>query len=208
MKQANNIYNDQELYARKSLKIPVYQHSLIWESLGTRKSSLDSRINQLKELKRSHSESSLLQNARDNFMYERDPSFMKSKRNHLLTDLTYSDDDDDDDNGRESKGLLSGKPRTSNSLNETNNLYEEYLELVDKDIQNVSNKVQSKSEVVNVGGHSIGYLQPNMNDKKPEDKLGNAGWVGYKGILIALCTVAVLVPIMYILYFKVLKKNR
>ena len=139
-------------------------------------------------------------------MYERDPSFMRSKRNNLLTDLSYSDDDNDHD--RESRGLLSGKPRTSNSLNETNNLYEEYLELVDKDIQNVSSKVQSKSEVVDVGGHSIAYLQPNVNDRKPEDTLGNAGWVGYKGILIALCTVAVLIPIMYILYFKVLKKNR
>ncbi|XP_065059941.1 lysM and putative peptidoglycan-binding domain-containing protein 3-like [Rhopilema esculentum] len=200
LKQANGIYNDQDFFARRTLKIPVFVHSFLWELSGNRKNSLDSKIDHLRELTRSQSEGSF-RHVRENMMYEKDRVLRDSV--HPSADYSYSDDD-----SNEMRSLLHSAQDNSKSLNDTNNLYEEYLELVDKDIKNISSKVQSKSDIVDIGGQSLAYMQPNLNDSKKDDKLGQAGWLSYKGIILVVCTVAVLLPVMYIVYFLSAKKNR
>eukprot|EP00794_Sanderia_malayensis_P010047 gene10047-11077_t len=201
LKQANGIYNDQDLFAFKTLKIPVYKHSLLWETVGHHKHH---KTEQLAKAKRSYSDPNLkhLQNGFNTDIGEFD------NFNGISADYTYSDDEDDYWES-ERRHLMQERPKSSQHLNETNNAYEEYLENVDKDIQKLSDQVQSKcDDRTSMLGHSLAYMQPSSNDKNTEQKLGQVGWVSYKGVLVALCVVTVLVPLMYILYFKVYNKTK
>lgn len=206
LKQANGMYNNQELFAYKTLKIPVFSHSIIWDTYRKKRNSLDrnpsgSKSEPTDRMKRSYSDPDM-NHARIDFSVEGE----SSTRDFVTTDYSYSDEEYDFENS-EQRNLLNSRTRVSTTLNDTNNAYEEYLETVDKDIQKISHKVQSKNDV-DITRHSIAYMQPLAADKKSTtDKLGHIGYVNFKGILICFCVVGVLIPLCYILYFKVFNKR-
>ncbi len=201
LKQANGIYNDRDLFAHKTLKIPVYAHSMIWDTIQQNNSK---QSNLLGKTKRSYSDPNLKHLS---CKLDVSPDNDWPYSNGVSTDYSFSDDEDDA-RGSERRNLLDARPRTSRSLNESNNALEEYLETVDKDIKELSDKVNSNCENSEVYGHSLRYMQPNIDKSADDKKLGQAGWIGYKGILVTLCIVAVLLPLLYILYFKVFDKKR
>lgn len=217
IKQANSIYNEQDFHARKKVKIPVHQHSAIWEKFDNRTGSVKLNIEKSRHMHRSRSEGSLKQ-MREDLMYKQESELqLTNEPSNNLSYMNgyengYNDDDDNDDdeynNGiEERQWLLNSRPKVTNNKNATNNLCEEYLELVDKDIQHISNRVQLKTDAVDIGAHTLAYMQPSTTETNNNSRLGQAGWVNYKGILVVVCTVGVILPTMYVLYFLLSNKD-
>ena len=209
MKQANSIYNEQEFHARKIIKIPVHQHGALWEKFGNGTGTVKLNIDKQLSLPSSHSEGSLRQ-MRERLMYKADAEF-NSNDTAPVQNEDYDDDNDDFDGGNgagENKWLLSNDSKETTMKGTTSNICEEYLELVDKDIQHVSKRVQSKTDIVDIGATALAYMQPNEADANSSAMLGPAGWITYKGILLCVCTVGVILPVMYVIYFLFFNKKR
>lgn len=206
LKQANSIYNEHEFHARKFIRIPVDEHSVLWEHFGKRNSN-PIISDKVEHFQQSRSEGSFRQlretmifsaGIAKNGISSADNSFPDNHQNSPGTDVAHDGSD-------ETQCLLSEDSRRSSLDCTTTNVCEEYLNLVDKDIQHVSKRVQSKTDIVDIGAHSLTYIQPSISNNSGNEVLGQAGWFGYKGVIIVLCTVSVLLPLLYVLYFLLFK---
>ena len=194
------------------IKIPVHQHSVLWEAFANKTSSSALKSDKSRPFHRSHSEGSLRQ-VRENLMYSTNVNFMSADSTSEFSDTETTDCDGNEKTHAsieidEKSCLLNKKRRTVNAKNETNNVCEEYLDLVDKDIQHISKRLQAKTGVVDIVGHSLAYIQPNSSNKSDTDVLGKAGWCNYKGLIFVLCTVSIILPLLYVLYFLFISKDR
>ena len=180
----------------------------MWEHFGKRNSN-PINSSKVEHLYKSRSEGNFRQlretlifsaGIAENSISSADNSFPDNDENSPETDC-------DHDMSEETQRLLSEDSGRNPLDYTTTNVCEEYLNLVDKDIQHVSKRVQSKTDIVDVGAHSLAYIQPNIKSSSGNEVLGQAGWFGYKGVILVLCTVSVFLPLLYILYFLLFKNN-
>ena len=192
------------------MKIPVHEHSILWEYSGTKADSVSINVGKYSQLHRSNSEGNL-RHAREQLVYNTNTEYVRN--GDRPTNLTYPHDDDDyyssddHDGMAEKQFLLAGHTGTKPLNNPTNSVCEDYLDLVDRDIQHISTRIQSKTDIVGIGAHSLTYIQPDKIVCNNNEMLGQAGWFSYKGVIFFLCTVSVILPLLYLLYFLFLRKT-
>ena len=192
------------------IRIPVHEHGILWEHIGKRSGSVILNVDKCNHLHLSNIEGSPRQ-SRENLLYSTEIKY--DQKDDKSKDFSYSDGDgyqsaDADLDGFSEKRPLLSEQSGTRMLNDASNIIcEEYLDLVDKDIQHISKRVQSKTDIDDIGAHSLAYIQTDVAVSSDNEMLGHAGWFSYKGVIVVLCTVSVVLPLLYLLYFLFLRKN-
>ena len=199
LKLANKIYTEQDLFALKTIKIPVVRDGELYAQYLNKqkpKLNIDSTINTAKaisEFKRKK------QNFRVETEYLPNPqlSYMSESDEDNILDIPRTD---------ESSKLLKEERicnvRLGQPINELNSNFPDFIRNMDRKIADEIKQFENKKKTLEetMDNLKTKIIFPPGEKEKP-DKYGTVATLTWKNILLVLCLVAVLLPIIATLLF-------
>jgi len=205
IKHANKIYHEKELYALRTIKIPVVKDGVLYEEYLAQKNS---------EAANTIVDSNAKELINDGFYGDRKDRFRVQTQHKINSDLDFlptSDDEDYDvfDRRKPEKQslLLNTDERTitiGQPIDNSEPTLADFIERVDIRIQHEIKGVNSKKEDMEKVVDTL--LSPVVfpaDRKVTTDTYGSACFVSWKFWLSLLCIIAVVVPLFYVIHFKI-----
>lgn len=199
LKLANKIYTEQDLFALKTIKIPVVRDGELYAQYLNKqkpKLNIDSTINTAKAISEFNRKN---QNFRVETEYLPNPqlSYMSESDEDNILDIPRTD---------ESSKLLKEERicnvRLGQPINELNSNFPDFIRNMDRkfadEIKQFENKKKTLEETMDNLKTKIIFLP---GEKEKPDKYGTVATLTWKNILLVLCLVAVLLPIIATLLF-------
>ncbi|XP_066919543.1 lysM and putative peptidoglycan-binding domain-containing protein 3-like [Clytia hemisphaerica] len=215
IKHANKLYQEKELHALRTIKIPVVKDGVLHNEYLKQQSDQSNGGTHLvtSQLKASNNGDN---KPEDNFYGDRKDKFKIQTKHQFNPDLDFlptSDDEDDDifDRQRSSdrtpllpttndnkRTILIGQP-----IDNCEPTLSDFIERVDiriqHEIKNVNTQKEDMDKVVDA------LLSPVVfpaDRKVTTDTYGSACYFSWKFWLVLLCLIAVVVPLLYFLHFR------
>lgn len=204
LKYANKIYNEKELHALKTIKVPVVKDGLIYDEYHRAlKQGISDQVSELNSA------------VKLNYV-SNERKFDIPKPYGFSSNLDYMSSDDDEEleifssrdrHFSESANLLAEplirqKGRSGNMKDASDVTIHEYMENMDKVVQEKVSEMENKGESLREIAHSLTgqVIFPSGRKEKPE-QYGSVCSITWSHCLIVICLVAVVVPVGYLIYF-------
>lgn len=199
LKLANKIYTEQDLFALKTIKIPVIRDGELYAQYLNKqkpKLNIDSTINTAKAISEFNRKN---QNFRVETEYLPNPqlSYMSESDEDNILDIPRTD---------ESSKLLKEERicnvRLGQPINELNSNFPDFIRNMDRKIADEIKQFENKKKTLEetMDNLKTKIIFPPGEKEKP-DKYGTVATLTWKNILLVLCLVAVLLPIIATLLF-------
>lgn len=199
LKLANKIYTEQDLFALKTIKIPVVRDGELYAQYLNKqkpKLNIDSTINTAKAISEFNIKN---QNFRVETEYLPNPqlSYMSESDEDNILDIPRTD---------ESSKLLKEERicnvRLGQPINELNSNFPDFIRNMDRKIADEIKQFENKKKTLEetMDNLKTKIIFPPGEKEKP-DKYGTVATLTWKNILLVLCLVAVLLPIIATLLF-------
>lgn len=199
LKLANKIYTEQDLFALKTIKIPVVRDGELYAQYLNKqkpKLNIDSTINTAKAISEFNRKN---QNFRVESEYLPNPqlSYMSESDEDNILDIPRTD---------ESSKLLKEERicnvRLGQPINELNSNFPDFIRNMDRKIADEIKQFENKKKTLEetMDNLKTKIIFPPGEKEKP-DKYGTVATLTWKNILLVLCLVAVLLPIIATLLF-------
>ena len=199
LKLANKIYTEQDLFALKTIKIPVVRDGELYAQYLNKqkpKMNIDSTINTAKAISEFNIKN---QNFRVETEYLPNPqlSYMSESDEDNILDIPRTD---------ESSKLLKEERicnvRLGQPINELNSNFPDFIRNMDRKIADEIKQFENKKKTLEetMDNLKTKIIFPPGEKEKP-DKYGTVATLTWKNILLVLCLVAVLLPIIATLLF-------
>lgn len=199
LKLANKIYTEQDLFALKTIKIPVVRDGELYAQYLNKqkpKLNIDSTINTAKAISEFNRKN---QNFRVETEYLPNPqlSYMSESDEDNILDIPRTD---------ESSKLLKEERicnvRLGQPINELNSNFPDFIRNMDRKIADEIKQFENKKKTLEetMDNLKTKIIFPPGEKEKP-DKYGTVATLTWKNILLVLCLVAVLLPIIAALLF-------
>ena len=199
LKLANKIYTEQDLFALKTIKIPVVRDGELYAQYLNKqkpKLNIDSTINTAKAISEFNRKN---QNFRVETEYLPNPqlSYMSESDEDNILDIPRTD---------ESSKLLKEERicnvRLGQPINELNSNFPDFIRNMDRKIADEIKQFENKKKTLEetMDNLKTKIIFPPGEKEKP-DKYGTVATLTWKNILLVLCLVAVLLPIIATLLF-------
>ena len=199
LKLANKIYTEQDLFALKTIKIPVVRDGELYAQYLNKqkpKPNIDSTINTAKAISEFNRKN---QNFRVETEYLPNPqlSYMSESDEDNILDIPRTD---------ESSKLLKEERicnvRLGQPINELNSNFPDFIRNMDRKIADEIKQFENKKKTLEetMDNLKTKIIFPPGEKEKP-DKYGTVATLTWKNILLVLCLVAVLLPIIATLLF-------
>ena len=206
LKLANKIYTEQDLFALKTIKVPVVRGGTLYaEYLNKQKpkGTIDSSINTANTISAFNS---------------KNPNFQVESEYSPNPQLSYMSESDEDyvefDISRtdESSELLKEQRicnvRLGQPINETNSNFRDFIEKMDREITAGIKKSKKQKEILEdtMDALKTKVIFPPGEKEKP-DKYGTVATLTWKNFFLVLCLVAVLIPTGILIYYYINNDN-